>query len=96
MFGLKAFEGRHIRNRIILWLEDGTLYLRLRTMSHTIYAAKFELNMYSYDGKVSHNYFNDGNVSRIDGASDNNIVFACFNCTSHIINFRYVDYFQCI
>ena len=39
-------------------------------MSHTIYAAKFELNMYSYDGKVSHIYFNDGNVSRIDGASD--------------------------
>ena len=26
----------------ILWLEDGILYLRLRTMSHTIYAAKFE------------------------------------------------------
>jgi hypothetical protein len=26
----------------ILWLEDGHLYLRLRTMSHTIYAAKFE------------------------------------------------------
>jgi hypothetical protein len=26
----------------ILWLEDGNLYLRLRTMSHTIYAAKFE------------------------------------------------------
>jgi len=26
----------------ILWLEDGNLYLRLRTMSHTIYAVKFE------------------------------------------------------
>ena len=26
----------------ILWLEDGHLYLHLRTMSHTIYAAKFE------------------------------------------------------
>ena len=26
----------------ILWLEDGNLYLNLRTMSHTIYAAKFE------------------------------------------------------
>ena len=26
----------------ILWLEDGNLYLRLRTMSHTNYAAKFE------------------------------------------------------
>jgi hypothetical protein len=29
----------------ILWLEDGNLYLRLRKMSHTIYAAS---------GKVSH------------------------------------------
>jgi hypothetical protein len=27
---------------VILWLEDGNSYLRLRTMSHTIYAAKFE------------------------------------------------------
>ena len=26
----------------VLWLEDGYLYLRLRNMSHTIYAAKFE------------------------------------------------------
>jgi hypothetical protein len=26
----------------IFWLEDGNLYLRLWTMSHTIYAAKFE------------------------------------------------------
>jgi hypothetical protein len=26
----------------ILQLEDGNLYLRLRTMSHTIYGAKFE------------------------------------------------------
>ena len=25
---------------------------------------------------------------------NNNIVFACFNCTSHIINFGYVDYFR--
>jgi len=29
----------------ILWLEDGNLYLRMRKMSHTIYAA---------NGKVSH------------------------------------------
>ena len=29
----------------IFWLEDGNLYLRLRKMSHTIYAA---------NGKVSH------------------------------------------
>jgi hypothetical protein len=26
----------------MLWLEDGYLYLRMRNMSHTIYAAKFE------------------------------------------------------
>jgi hypothetical protein len=31
----------------ILWLEDGNLYLRLRKMSHTIYAA---------NGKVSHSW----------------------------------------
>ena len=38
----------------------GNLYLRLRTMSHTIYTAKFEqtiiINMYIYDGKVSHTH----------------------------------------
>jgi hypothetical protein len=28
--------------RCLLLLEDGNLYLCLRTMSHTIYAAKFE------------------------------------------------------
>jgi hypothetical protein len=27
---------------------------------------------------------------------NNNIVLACFNCTLHIINFGYVDYFQWI
>ena len=36
---------------------DGNLYLRLRTMSHTIHAAEFEqtitINMYFYEGKVS-------------------------------------------
>jgi len=53
--------------------------------------------MYFYDGKVSPIHFYDGNVSRIDGASvQNNIVFACLNWTSHIINFGYVDYFQLI
>jgi len=37
-------------------LEDGNLYLRLQTMSHTIYAAKFEQMIIHqhYDGKVSH------------------------------------------
>ena len=37
---------------------DGNLYLGLRTMSHTIYAAKFEQTIIHqhvpYDGKVSH------------------------------------------
>jgi len=40
-------------NGSILWLEDCNLYLRLQTMLHTIYAAKF-INMYIYEGKVSH------------------------------------------
>jgi hypothetical protein len=42
-----------IKYSSILWLEDDNLYLRLRTMSHTIYASKFEQTI----------------VSRIDGAS---------------------------
>jgi len=54
-------------------LEDGNLYLRLRTMSHTIYAAKFKHtiihNMYFDDEKVSHTYIYHGKVSCIDGAA---------------------------
>jgi len=53
--------------------------------------------MYFYDGKVSHIHFYEGKVSRIDGASVTIILcFACFNCTSHIVNFGCVDYFQWI
>jgi hypothetical protein len=44
-----------------LLMKDGNSYLRLRTMSYTIYAAKFEQTIYMY--------FYDGKVSRIDGAS---------------------------
>ena len=29
-------------NTVVYRLEDGNLYLRLRAMSHTVYAAKFE------------------------------------------------------
>jgi hypothetical protein len=37
-----AHVGEEYKYGSILWLEDGNLYLRLQTMSHTIYAAKFE------------------------------------------------------
>ena len=50
----------------ILWLEDGNLYLRLRTMSHTIYAAKFEhmiIHQHVHLRRESQSY-------SIDGASD--------------------------
>ena len=39
---LKLALDIHKPSICILWLEDGNLYLCLRTMSHTIYAAKFE------------------------------------------------------
>ena len=57
----------------IVCLEDGNLYIRLRTMSHTMYAAKFEqtiIHQYVLLGReISHIYFYDEKVSRIDGAS---------------------------
>ena len=62
-------------------------------MSHTIYAAKFR------DDNSSTCTFTTG-VSTYTFTTESqsycnkNIVFACFNCTSHIINFGYVDYFQ--
>jgi hypothetical protein len=49
------------------------LYLRLRTMLHTIYAAKFEQTINNQHvllrRKVSHVYFYDGKVRRIDEVS---------------------------
>ena len=36
------FDSDMYKYSSILWLENDNLYLRLRTMSHTIYAAKFE------------------------------------------------------
>jgi hypothetical protein len=50
MLKLKTHSSTHVKTQntfwlpkfISLWLEDGNSYLRLRTMSHTIYAAKFE------------------------------------------------------
>jgi hypothetical protein len=54
-------------------LEDGNLYLRLRTMSHTIYAAKFEQTIIHQHVLLRresqpHILYN-GKVSRIDRAS---------------------------
>jgi hypothetical protein len=42
MTSFLRFANKRVINQIILLLEDGNLYLRLQTMSHTIYAAKFE------------------------------------------------------
>jgi len=56
--------------------KDGNLYLRLRTMSHTIYSAKFEQTI-TYQHvllrRESQYYIRN-----------NNIVFARFNCTLYI------------
>jgi hypothetical protein len=75
----------------IIWLEKGNLYLRLWKMSHTIYAAKLEQTIIH-----QHVLLWRENQSYWWSSRNNNIVFACFNCTSHIINFGYVDYFQWI
>jgi hypothetical protein len=69
--------------------KDGNLYLRLRTMSHTIYAVKFEQTI-----TRQHVLLRRESQSYRWSIRNNNIVFAHFNCTSHIINFGYVDYFQ--
>ena len=62
-------------------MEDGILYLRLRTMSHTMYAAKFEQTIIHQHVPlrriVSHIYIYDGKVSRIDGASVAIILCLC-------------------
>jgi len=72
-------------------LEDGNLYLRLRTMLHSIYAAQFEQTIIH-----QHVLLRRDSLSYWWSIRNNNIVFACFNCTSHIINFGNVDYFQWI
>jgi hypothetical protein len=109
MLNLKTHSGFHELFRFwyvykygsILWLEDGNLYLRLRTMSHTIYAAKFEQTIIHQHVQMrrenqSHIHLRRESQSYWWSICNNNSVFACFNCTSHIINFGYVDYFQCI
>ena len=83
----------------MLYLEDGNLYLRLRTMSHTIYAAKFEQTIIHQHVPLrresqSHIHLRKESQSYRWSIRNNNIVFVCFNCMSHIINFGYVDYFQ--
>ena len=41
IFSIVPSNSRY-RESTVLWLEDGNLYLRLQTMTHTIYPAKFE------------------------------------------------------
>ena len=59
--------------------KDGNLYLRLRTMSHTIYAAKFEQTI-----THQHVLLRRESQSYWWSIRNNNIVVARFNCTSHI------------
>ena len=62
--------------------KDGNLYIHLRTMSHTIYAVKFEQT-------IIHQHV------LIDGASVT-IILCLHVLFAHriFIDFRYVDYFQ--
>ena len=69
-------------------MEDGNLYLRLRTMSHTIYAAKFEQTiihqhvLLQWDSQ-SHIHLRQ-KVSHIDGASVT--IILCL----HVLIARYI------
>jgi hypothetical protein len=65
--------------------KDGNLYLSLRTMSHTIYAAKFEQTIID-----QHVLLRRESQSYWCSIHNNNIVFAHFNCTSHIYSFYFV------
>ena len=60
--------------------KDGNLYLLLGAMSHTIYAAKLGQT-------ITQQYVRLRRESRSYRRSirNNNIVFARFNCTSHIL-----------
>ena len=65
-------------------------------MSHTIYAAKFEqtrIHVLIRRESQSHVLLRQESQSYWS-IRNNNIVFAYFNCTSHIINFGYIYYFQ--
>jgi len=59
--------------------KDSNLYLRLRAMSHTIHTAKFEQTI-----THQHVFLRREIQSSIDGVSVTIILFASFNCTSHI------------
>ena len=59
--------------------KNGHLYLRLRTMSHTIYAAKLEQTI-----THQHVLLRRESQSHRWSIRNNNIVFVRFNCTSHI------------
>jgi hypothetical protein len=61
-------------------LEDGNLYLRLRTMSHTIYAATFEqrtIHQHVLLRRESQSHIHLRRESRIDGASA--IIILCLH-----------------
>ena len=58
--------------------KNGNLYLRLRTMSHTIYTAKFEQTITPQHVLLRRESQSYCNI---------NIVFARCNCTSHIYEF---------
>ena len=64
--------------------KDGNLYLRLRAMLHTIYAAKLEQT-------ITHEHVL---LRRESSLIDNNIVFHVLIAHRLFINFGYVDYFQ--
>ena len=59
--------------------KDGDLYLRLRVILHTIYAAKFEQTI-----PHRHVLLRPESQSYCWSIRNNNIVFARFKCTSHV------------
>ena len=72
-------------------MDNSTNMVVCTVMSHTIYPAKFEQTI-----THQHVLLRRESLSYWWSILYNNIVCACFNCTSHIINFGYVDYFQWI
>jgi len=64
-------------------LEDGNLYLRLRTMLHTIYAAKFEQTI-----TRQHVLLRRESQWYWCSILNNNIVFACFNSDNEMARVR--------
>ena len=74
-------------NRVVYFDWKMVIYIctcKLQTMSYTIYVAKFEQT-------IIHQHVPLRQESQLYGwhIRNNNIVFACFNCTPHIINSGY-------